>query len=290
MRRRTWFALLLSLVSLTACSGAPTATQIPLTVAPPTVTLTVTATAVPAFPAAVTPPPPTATPTVLPPTVTPAPTATSALSATPTAIRPTATPTAALYTANFATWFAGEESVPYPSRSGFDPATGEYSLALTDPTRQYGAFRYGNESPRLADFQLDIDAQAVAGPAGGSYGVVFRAVPPGPGEQTVAQQLFFVTTDGKFFLTQIDASGRGTSLAPPTSSGAIKPGTTVNHLTVVCKSDRVTLAINGQTVGSYRGVTAVAGGFGVGVSNPRNPSGPAGMGAVFTNLHVSAAP
>lgn len=286
MRWRTRFALLLSLVFLSTCGGVPTSTRIPKTVAPPTVT----ATAVLALPAADTPPTPTATPTVLPPTVTPVPTATSALSATPTAIRPTATPIATLYAASFATWLAGEESLPYLSRSSFDPATGEYSLALTDPTRQYGAFRYGNESPRLADFQLDIDARAVAGPDGGSYGVVFRAVPPGPSEKAIAQQLFFVTTDGKFFLTQIDAAGRGTVLAPPTSSGAIKSGTAVNHLTVVCQGDRITLAINGQAVGTYSGVTAVPGGFGVGVSNPRNPSGPAGMAAAFTRLHVSAAP
>ena len=169
---------------------------------------------------------PTPTSTARPPAVTPlSPTAilSSSTATAPIAVL-TATPVAPLYTANFATWFAGDETAPYPSHSGFDPANGEYSLALSDPSRQYGAFRYGNESPRLAEFQIDVDARVVAGPDGGSYGVAFRAVPPGPGEQAVAQQLFFVTTDGKFFLTQIDATGRGTALAPPTAHRSDQAG------------------------------------------------------------------
>ena len=279
-------------ISLMGCGGGPTTTSRLLTLSPSAAaTLSTATTAVPSATASIMTP---ATPasTVSPsPAVTASPTATPMPpTATATAEKPAPTPAAVLYTANFATWFAGEETAPYPSRSGYDPASNEYSLALTDPSRQYGAFRYGNESPRLAEFQLDIDARAVAGPVGGSYGVVFHAVPPGSGEQAVAQQLFFVTNDGRFFLTQIDAAGHGTALAPPTTSGAIKTGTAVNHLTVVCKGAEITLAINGQVVGAYSAATVVPGGFGVGVSNPRSPSGPGGMAAAFTNLRVSAAP
>lgn len=283
---------LLVMLALSGCGGGPATSAIPSLTPSPVATASPTATTASPSPTATITVSPTATRLASPTIAAPTAAASTPLPATATATAPTvpSASAAALFTANFATWFTGEETAPFPSRSGFDPAGNEYSLALTDPSRQYGAFRYGNESLRLADFRLDIEARAVAGPVGGSYGVVFRAVPPAPGQQAVAQQLFFVTNDGKFFLTQIDAAGSGTALAPPTASAAIKPGTAVNHLTVVCKGDRITLAINGQEVGTYSGAAMAPGGFGVGVSNPRSPSGPVGMAAVFTNLQVSAAP
>lgn len=291
---RRWLAIgvavLAFLAFLASCGGVATPTQL-LTPSPTAAPVTPTSSVMVPVSTATPIPARTMTGTARPQTVTP-PHSTAIPAASTTTVpiaAPTATPLAPLYTANFATWFAGEATAPYPSRSGFDPTSGEYSLALTDPARQYGAFRYGNESPRLAEFRLDVDARAVAGPDGGGYGVVFRAVPPGPGEQAVAQQHFFVTTDGRFFLTQIDAAGRGTALASPTAAPAIKPGTAVNHLTVVCKSDRITLMINGETVGTY-GSAAPPGGFGVGVSNPRRPAGSSGMAAAFINLRVSTVP
>lgn len=283
-------AIILSGLLLASCGGqapAPTA----IATATPSIVATPSATATSAPPTTATVAPNTATPlsrsaTALPPTVTlPAPTVASS---TPP---PSATPGAVLYSADFATWFVGTESNPLPFRAGYDPASREYRLTLTDATRGYVYYRYAPESRGFADFRLDVEARRVAGPTnGGSYGVVFRARPAATGDRAVAQYNFFVSADGTFALNLLPPSGPVTNVVPRTASPAINAGEISNRLTVICRGDRITLAINDQTVGTYEAVLQGDGAIGLYVGNPANSAGPVGMEVAFKNLRVSAVP
>jgi hypothetical protein len=279
--------VLAGLLLLTACGGpapaatstatttqaiTPTATATPTTVLPPTVTVP---------PSTATPLPPTAT--VLPPTATlPPPTA--------TIVAPTATSAAPAYMADFATWFSGSESAPFPFRAGFDPASGEYRLALTDARRGYVYFRSAPDERTFGDFRLDIDARRVAGPDNGVYGVVFRIQPPVAGATTFERYNFTVTPEGFYSLNLIKTDGTATIVAPRTASPAINKGDGVNQLTVIARGTQLTLAINGQTIGTFSGPVIGPGGVGVYVGNPPNSTAPAGMEAGFSNLRIATAP
>lgn len=274
---------------LVGCGGQP-----PAPIAMATVTTTIAAnppaTATSAHPPTATAPSNTATPlpqtvTALPPTAT-IPPSTVAVSAPPIQ----STPATVLYAADFASWFSGAETEPFPFRASLNPATGEYHLALTDPARTYGYVRYAPEQRGFTDFRLEVTARRIAGPDnGGSYGVVFRAQAQGADGQIAARYLFLIQpAEGTFALNLIDASGHATSVAPRTASAAIGRGNAINHLTVVCRTDRITLAINGQTVGTYRATVSGAGAIGVTVANPANAAGPMGMEAAFGELRVSA--
>lgn len=283
-------AIILTGMLLAACGQATPAPAPSATMArTSSPTPPATATSVPA-------PTPTALPItaiVLPPTATVAPPSqTAAPPATTVAVSASATITpAALYTADFATWFVGVESDPLPFRAGYDPASGEYRLALTDAARGYIYYRYTPEGKGFADFRLDIEARRVAGPTnGGSYGVVFRARPASSGDRAVAQYNFFVSADGTFALNLLPPTGPATSVVPRTASSAINAFEATNRLTVVCRGDRITLAINDQTVGTYEATLQGEGAIGLYIANPANPAGPVGMEVAFKNLRVSALP
>lgn len=281
---------LAGLLLLAACGGQ---TPAPKAMAPVTMTIAATALATPtrvSSPTATVPPntatplPPTAT--ALLPTVT-LPPPTVAASAPPGP----ATPVAVLYTADFATWFVGAESDPLPFRAGYDPASREYRLALTDAARGYIYYRYAPEGRGFADFRLDVEARRVAGPTnGGTYGVVFRARPAASGDRAVAQYNFYVTADGTFALNLLPPAGPVTNVVPRTASPAINTGEATNRLTVICRGDRITLAINDQTVGTYEATMQGEGAIGLYIANPANPAGPVGMEVAFKNLRVSALP
>lgn len=283
-------AIILSGLLLAACGGqapAPTA----IATATPSIVATPSATATIAPPTTATIAPNTPTPlspsaTALPPTVTlPAPTVAASTPPSP------ATPGAVLYSADFATWFVGAENNPLPFRAGYDPASREYRLALTDATRGYIYYRYAPEGQGFADFRLDIEARRVTGPAnGGTYGVVFRARPAASGDRAVAQYNFYITADGTFALNLLPPTGPAVNVAPRTTSAAINIGEAANRLTVICRGDRITLAINDQTVGTYEAALQGAGAVGLYIANPTNPSGPTGMEVAFKNLRVSALP
>lgn len=280
---------LVGLLLLVACGG-PTPIPTPSTTATPSIAATPSATPTSAPPLTATSPPITAT-TPLPTEMRTPPTATLPLTATAPATPILVTPAAILYAADFATWFAGEENDPLPFRAAYDQATSEYHLALTDAARGYIYYRYAPEGQGFADFQLDIEARRVAGPMnGGSYGVVFRAQPGATGDRAVAQYNFFVTADGTFALNLLPLSGPATSVVPRSASPAINTGTASNRLTVICRGASITLAINGQTVGTFEAVLQGAGAVGLYVANPANPSGPVGMEAAFKNLRVTALP
>lgn len=288
-------AILISLPLLVACSGGastPTLAAVP-TITPvsaitttavrsSTSTMPITPSVTPTRTATATTVAATNTPLVVPQQPSPSPAPTVERSVSPTA--------SVLYAAVFSTWFTGAETAPFPFRAAFDPASKEYHLALTDPTRVYGYIRYAPEQREFGDFQLDVDVRRVAGnDNGGSYGVVFRAQSQGAGDTTAARYLFLVQpTDGTFVLNLVNADGRAASVAPRTSSAAIQGDSGTNHLTIICRSEQITLAINGQTVGTYPAAITGAGAIGVTVANPTTPSGNTGMEAAFKNLRITA--
>lgn len=283
-------AISLAGLLLVGCGAQPPA---------PTAMATVTATIAANPPATATSaPPPTSTAPSN--TATPLPPSATALLPTVTLPPPTvtasappgsATPVAVLYTADFAAWFVGAESDPLPFRAGYNPASREYRLALTDAARGYIYYRYAPEGQGFADFRLDVEARRVAGPTnGGTYGVVFRARPTASSDRPVAQYNFYITADGTFALNLLPPTGPVTNVVPRTASPAINTGEEANRLTVICRGDRITLAINDQTVGTYEAALQGAGAIGLYIANPVNPAGSVGMEVAFKNLRVSALP
>lgn len=280
---------LVGLLLLAACGGAASTPTPGATVTPTTAaTLAATSTSVSS---------PTAT--ALPNTATPLPPTATSIQPTATALQPTATvatltvpgtPASILYAADFATWFVGAENSPLPFGASFDPARGEYRLALTEAQRPYTYIRYAPEGRGFADFQLDIDVRYVAGPTTGNFGVVFRTQAQGASDRTNARFAFVVYPNGHYALNFISAEGTARAIAPYASTTAITSEGSTIHLTVICRGDTITLGINGQTIGTRPAPLVNAGAIGIVVGNPPNSTSPAGMEAAFSNLRVTALP
>ncbi len=231
---------------------------------------------------------PTATPTMAPattpsPAITPTTTATP-LPTTPPTASPTVVPTpAGGYAANFATWPTGDQG---NVRTRFDPAGGEYRVALLG--RRDGRSLYAPGESRFDDFTLEVDARRVGGPEEDGYGLVFRRQPRGPNDVTNARYIFYVTTNGFYRLYLVNANGTTQDIQPPTPSSAIRRGAAANHLTVTCRGNRITLAVNGQTLGTYNATVTGAGEIGIVVAVPDDATraGP-GIDAAFSNLRLT---
>lgn len=245
---------------------------------------------------------PAATPTVAPTATIAtivAPAALTTATSTPVATTQAAAPTATVappavtpasitvYAANFATWFTGQETEPYPIRASVDPATDEYRLALTDPKGGYVYYRYAPEGQGFADFRLDVDARRIAGPDNATYGIIFRAQPQGPDGRTSPRYTFFIQPGGYFSLILTNADAGVTVVAPRTQSPLIKGGDATNRLTVICQGDRIVLGINDQIVGEYPATLTAAGAMGVYAGSPPGQATSSGMEAGFRNLRVS---
>ncbi|MHB8646384.1 MAG: protein kinase domain-containing protein [Thermomicrobiales bacterium] len=204
---------------------------------------------------------------------------TGAHSATPTLSPPTSNATI-----DFATWSYGLATNLY--RPSLDQVTGEYHLTLlsdnggwtlTDPSMQTDA-----------DFTLDVDVRRVAGPDYGEYGITFRAQPQRSGDPNFLRYTFRINSQGEYTLLQINPDNTNTTIQPLTASPALKKGGVVNHLTVVCKGETVTLAANGAVLGMWKVTLAKPGKVGVVVNSPLR--GGAGLEAAFKNLRISPAP
>lgn len=292
--------LLIFIAALAACGGgampptpSPTVSATAVTVITPSSTAVIP-TAVPtvstASASATMPPTPGSAPTVMPRVALPSATSRGTAGAATPSIR-AATPTA-LYVANFAAWFTGERTTPAPIRAGFDPAAGEYHLAIASADTYYSYYAYLPDRPRFADFRLDVDVRRVSGPAnGGTYGILVRAQPQGAGDATNARYIFLLQPqEGYFALNLINASGPATNVVPRTTTPAIRRGEATNHLTVTCRGGTIIVAINDQVVGAYPATLVAAGEVGLLIENPRDPVGPSGMEVAFSNLRISGAP
>lgn len=226
------------------------------------------------------------------PTITPSPAPSAAPDATPTvALQTTASSTTSgsvLYVADFAKWPVGGSGGQYPARVTFDPKAGAYHIVLTDASTFYSYPVYVPGSREFTDFTLSVDAKRVAGPAGGWLGVVFRVQPRGPNDLVNAHYNLLINPDAqKFSLNWTDADDKGTNIGQGTAS-AIHKGDAINEIQVTTNADRIAVAINGVSVGSYSSSVATTGAIGVIVLNAPHPSGSVDMEAAFDHLIVTA--
>ncbi len=203
----------------------------------------------------------------------------------------TATAVATPDIGNFATWHTGAIAGPYPVSLSFDPTTGQYRIALTDASQFYDYQVYAPGSLYFANFTLSVDLSRVAGPPGGYYGVMVRAQPRAPQDKANAHFNVLIVPDmQQFSVVWTSAANTATVIAPKAVSQAIHKDNTGNHLVVTCQADKLSVAINGTTLGTYPATFASTGTIGLEVINPLHPSGPVGMEAAFSNLRVTAVP
>lgn len=299
MKATRSMTLVVAVACLAACGGAVVGPTPPATATSVALPLSTAVSSTPfVAPTRTATPLPTGTPIV--PGTAPTATATMPASATVSA-RPagtasattrTATSTAALYVADFATWFTGEKSAPVPIRASYDPAAREYHLAIASADTYFSYYGYLPKRSRFADFRLDVDVRRVAGPAnGGDYGILFRAQPQAAGDATNARYILLLQPqEGYFALNLINATGPATNIAPRTTTPTINRDGATNHLTVICQGGTISLAINNQSVGTFPATLLTAGEIGLLVENPRDPAGSAGMEAAFSNLRITPAP
>jgi hypothetical protein len=181
------------------------------------------------------------------------------------------------------TWATGTSSNGRDHRS-YDPAAGEYHIALLadntvawakDPARQ-----------SFGDVTLAVDARRVAGPDALEYGLAFWLQPAGGNDKTDAFYFFAVQAQGTAGLFRSNADGSWTTLLDFRPTSAVKVGAAVNHLSVVALGGHLTLAVNGQTVGTYTAPGGLSGQIGLvaGV-----PTGQGTGEAAFANLSVTPA-
>ncbi|HET8628106.1 MAG TPA: protein kinase [Thermomicrobiales bacterium] len=225
-----------------------------------------------------------ATATASAPTPTPVPPTATTVPPTATAVPPTPTPALkTAYKADFTTWTSGSQAGQY--QAGADPATGEYRLKILKT--DYGLSVYAPEDQTFGDFVLQVDAHRTAGPDAGAYGLVFRVQPLGANDKSRARYIFYVKPDGYYAFREVHPDGTETYIQDETKSPAVKQGDATNHLTVTCKGGQVTLAVNGQTVGTFQAQITSPGEIGIAVLTPPDA---AGMEAAFGNLTVSTGP
>jgi hypothetical protein len=228
----------------------------------------------------------TATPTALDvPTSTPVPTSSPAAQSSTAVTTP-----GTAYIADFRTWPTRKPAGPDPVRAGFDAGSGQYRMALTDATRAYVHWEYAPEGRAFGDFTLSVDARQLTGPSGGTYGVLFRALPKGPGDLTNAGYYLGIdASKPEVFLIWTAADNTGHVLARKTVA-AIQQGDGVNHLQAQVSGNKITVTVNGTLVGTVTGPSTAPGAVGIIVVNPQQPAGPAGEGAAFSHLVVTPAP
>lgn len=202
------------------------------------------------------------------------------------------TATATSYNADFATWVATTAPAPNPGRTRFDPATGQYHIALADPTHFEVLRVYPPQTLQFTNFMLDTDIQRVSGPTnGGSYGVLFRVQPQKPGDKAFTEYvLWMYPDDGHFALNLLDANGPSKNVVPNTTTSTIHTGNAINHVQVRAEGDQITLNFNGTRFGPYPATLSTLGTVGLIVGNPREPAGPAGMEAAFSHFTVAPLP
>ena len=292
---RRW-ALGLIIALLAGCGGAGARAANPTGVPPTAVPPTATATANPTAAAAQTS---TSvafgtanaqrlaamlTPASATPTPSPAPTSAPTATVRPQAAVVTATPTP--YIANFAAWPTATPSAVTPARVGYDPATKEYSIAITDPTWDQVYIQYVPQAIPFADFTLSVDVQQVAGPPNANVGVVFGAQPKGPQDKVNARyNLLVIPQQQRAGVTYTDARDQRTLLGVQSALMLKKDGT--NQLQLTRQGGRIVIAINGRPAADYAAAVTAPGAIGLVVANPPNSAGPASVAAAFSNLRVT---
>ncbi len=172
-------------------------------------------------------------------------------------------------------WPVGEDALVR-----YEYLNGEYRVL----SKQAGYFFFfRSPSCNRENYIVEADARWVGTP-GESYGLLF-----GITSDSSQLYIFDVITDFRDYeLLRLNADGSYTQIVPVTSSSAINPGTTSNHLKVTRNGSQITLAVNGTVLGTWSD-SAIVGLTGMGlVSSPydNNPS----SDARFDNFSVTSLP
>ena len=153
-----------------------------------------------------------------------------------------------LYSASFdggsTDGFNGDWS-QYPGRLSAQITDGQMQISIG--AEQAGA--YSVALPHFGDFDLRVNAQAVAGPIDNSYGVVFRLQNK---DNSLLEDdnyyLFLVSSDGYYQVSRA-IDGKQKELSTWIQSAAVKQGlNTVNLLRVIARGDQFHFFINDQPV------------------------------------------
>ena len=191
---------------------------------------------------------------------------------------------------DLARWPAATPGGADPARESYDPAAGRYVIALTAADHAYVHWQYAPEGRAFGDFALDVEGQTLAGPPDGSWGVLFRAQPLQAGDKT-NERYDLVVTPGKQLISVnwTSANGQAKVLAQATVP-AMHAGNAINHIRLTAQADRITVSVNGQTVGSVTGPSAAPGAIGIVVLQPAPPAGSTGMAVAFSHLVIAPLP
>jgi hypothetical protein len=149
-------------------------------------------------------------------------------------------------------------------------ADGAYHLT----TREPGHFvAVGVPTPELpGDVRVSARFRKVAGPPGGSYGLILRDQGPGPrdGSNQVGRYYVLEASDtGEVGIWRRDRD-RWVDLAPWTSSAALGPADSVNDLVAQALGERLILLVNGREVATARDRALATGNVGVFVGGDLN--------------------
>ncbi len=167
-------------------------------------------------------------------------------------------------------------------RQTFDAATGEYHVTLLSDTGKL-FFPAGVKS--IADFTLEGDVRQVAGADTALYGLSFRVQPQNAGDKQSARYTFLIDSQGTYWLLLENIDGVAATVSsqrgPP---GVIKAGTgAANHLSVTCKGDTITLAVNGTVLTTVPAKVTQPGDIGITVSATKGGNG---AEVVFKDLRL----
>lgn len=176
----------------------------------------------------------------------------------------------------------GDPNSGFPRQPGEqqNPAywNGEYIIVVPTPGNYTIADLAGKT---FGDLVLEVDARAVGPLNGGSYGLVFHKVATGGGIDE-----YFVQVDpqaGAARLVHWNGS-QALELLPMTPNAAIKKGEEVNHITIICKANLITLFVNGVQIAQVTDTGPVQGSVGL-----RADAGTAQFEAHFDNFIIRPA-
>ena len=133
----------------------------------------------------------------------------------------------------------------YSGRLAAQLDAGRMQISVGDP----GAGAYAIAEPHFGDFDLRVEARAVAGPVDNGYGVVFRLQNKDNNQvDDDNYYLFLISSDGYYRVSRaFDGSERIISdwIASPLVNQGMDA---VNHLRVVAQGDQFRFSINDQPV------------------------------------------
>ncbi len=201
-----------------------------------------------------------------------------------TAVPPTPAPIpAGGVTADLSKWPKFEQPLAY--RQGFDAASGEYRVVFQNDGKYLPI--YDPNGQRITDFTLEVDVRQVSGKDGARYGLIFRSQPRDPEKKDREYYLFAIDSQGRYTIFYTLADGTFSQIVPTTSApdGAFKTGIgAVNHLTVTCKGDKITIAVNDKQLATATATLMQPGAFGLYVESPTSNGG---IEVGFKNLRLS---